>query len=258
MPGRAYHIRGLCKAVGLAKAGEILLRRAFGLSHPVSVYVKGHKLRVRPVDSDLFVLSQVFGWEEYKMDVDHLLMLRKIASDWEAAGIKPLIIDAGANVGYAARYFANLFPNAFIVAIEPDRASFDILAHHTASDLEIKLVYAALWQHDLGVKLQMSCNGSWGSHVTEGSGTPSIRLDTLIASIPNSRPLIIKLDIEGAEREVVESCPNTFAEAKCILIEPHDFKNLGAACLSPLYKVAAARQFDTIIRGENLFLFAVN
>jgi hypothetical protein len=42
------------------------------------------------------------------------------------------------------------------------------------------------------------------------------------------------------------------------MVEPHDFMNPGAACLFPMYKVAATRNFDTILSGENLLLFAVD
>jgi FkbM family methyltransferase len=258
MPSTAYHVRGLLRAVGAAKAGEILLRRALGVPGPVSVEVKGHRVGVRPTDSDLFVLSQVFGWEEYRIDPDRLSSLRKVASNWQAAGIKPLIVDAGANVGYSALYFASLLPGACILAVEPDRTTFEILTHHVRANQDIKPVYAALWLHDRGLELQNSGNGSWGSWVREGSGTPSKRLDNLISSIPDARPLVIKLDIEGAEREVVESCQEIFAEAKCILVEPHDFMHPGAACLSPLYKALAGRKFDTILSGENLMLFAAD
>jgi len=224
----------------------------------VSVIVQGHKIKVRPTDSDLFVLSQIFGWEEYKIDPHHLARLYKVAEDWQASGIKPLIVDAGANVGYSALYFATLFPSACIVAIEPDPNSFKILSDHTRPKSNIMPVHAALWSHDRGLRLQSSNNDSWSTQVGEGTGTPSKRLDVLITSIPNARVLIIKLDIEGAEREVIESCPEVFAETKCIMVEPHDFMNHGAACLFPLYQVAAKRKFDTLINGENLMLFALD
>jgi hypothetical protein len=119
MPTITYHIRGLLRAAGLAKTSEILFRRAFGVPGVVSVNVQGHKLEVRPADSDLFILSQIFGWKEYNIDSDRLARLRKVASDWQATGIEPLIIDAGANVGYSSLYFAGLFPGACVLAIEP-------------------------------------------------------------------------------------------------------------------------------------------
>jgi FkbM family methyltransferase len=252
-----YHARGLSKAVGVISASEILLRRALGIARPVSVKVDGHRVEVRPTDSDLFVLSQVFGWEEYRIDDAHLAHLREIASGWQSSGIKPVIVDAGANVGYSTLYFASLFPEACVLAIEPDEVAFDILSRHVQSNQNIRPLRAALWFHEQGLRLQNSANGSWANSVSEGSGTPSRRLDSVLSSLPNMRPLIIKLDIEGAEREVVESCPEIFAEAKCIIVEPHDFMNVNAACLSPLYSAISGKRFDTLLSGENLILFAV-
>jgi FkbM family methyltransferase len=224
----------------------------------VSVCVNGYKLQVRPSDSDLFVLSQIFGWEEYRFEAWRLSMLREVAANWESTGIRPVIIDAGANVGYSALYFASLFPGVWVLAVEPDPTSFHILARHAQVNEQIKPIHAALWSHDRGLTLKTSNNSSWAAQVTEGAGTPSQRIDHLLASIPNSRPLIIKLDIEGAEREVVASCPQVFAAARCIVVEPHDVMNPGAACLSPLYRVASKRKFDTVVNGENLLLYAVD
>ena len=183
--------------------------------------------------------------------------MHKTASNWRAAGTTPLIIDAGANVGYSSLYFATLLPGVPVLAVEPNPSSFGIATRHAQSNLAIKPVKAAIWSHDRGLELKTSKTGSWGSYVAEGAGTPSLRLDQLVNTVPNASPLVIKLDIEGAEREVIESAAEVFAGAKCIVVEPHDFMNLGAACLSPLYKIAATRRFDTILRGENIFLFAV-
>jgi FkbM family methyltransferase len=255
---RTYYLRGLIKATGLAKTGEILFRRMLGAPGVVSVSVNGSRLEVRPRDSDIFVLSQIFGWEEYRIEPWRLSMLREVAANWQTSGIKPIIIDAGANVGFSSLYFASLFPGVCVLAVEPDCTSFEILARHARTNEQIKPVHAALWSHDRGLELKTPNNSSWAAHVTEGVGIPSQRLDNLLASIPTARPLIIKLDIEGAEREVVASCPEVFAAAKCIVVEPHDVMNPGAACLSPLYGVASSSGFDTVISGENLLLFAVD
>jgi FkbM family methyltransferase len=242
----------------MTKTCEILARRAIGATGIVLVNINGLRLEVRPSDSDLFVLSQIFGWQEYNIDPEHLRMLRETASDWRASGITPLIIDAGANVGYSSLYLADMFPDAYVLAIEPNVESFKILTRHIESRATIKSVYAALWSHDRGLELKSSDLGSWGSQVVEGAGTPSKRLDGLINTFPHSRPFIIKMDIEGAEREVTESSTEIFATAKCIIVEPHDFLHPGAACLAPLFKIAATKRFDTILSGENIFLFALD
>ena len=64
------------------------------------------------------------------------------------------------------------------------------------------------------------------------------------------------MDIEGAEKEVIASCPSIFSDAKCLLIEPHDFDHPGLSCLAPLYSALAGKNFDTVLSGENLAIFA--
>jgi FkbM family methyltransferase len=253
-----YNGYGLFRAVGLSKALEILVRRKLRLRGVVSANVNGQRIDVRPNDSDALVLSQIFGWQEYKIHPARLSALQRVAADWHRVGIRPLVIDAGANVGYSALYFAKLFPDACVLAVEPELASFQLMMHHVRSNPAIRPIHAALWSHDRGVELGISPDGAWASQVGEGIGTPSQRLDQLVASVPNARPLLIKLDIEGAEREVVESCPEIFAQARCIIVEPHDYLSHGAACLWPLYKVAATRKFDTLLQGEHLVMFAVD
>jgi hypothetical protein len=78
---RTYHLRGLIKAIGLLKTGEILFRRVLCVPGVVSVSVNGYSLEVRPSDSDIFVLSQIFGWEEYRIEPWRLSMLREVAAN---------------------------------------------------------------------------------------------------------------------------------------------------------------------------------
>ena len=69
MPSGAHHIHGLLKATGILKTGEILLRRVLGVPGIVSGRAIGGRRvsEVRPNDSDLFALSQIFGWQEYNI-----------------------------------------------------------------------------------------------------------------------------------------------------------------------------------------------
>ena len=83
----------------------------------------------------------------------------------------------------------------------------------------------ALWSHDRRLRLHTTVNGSWVSYIGEESAVTrdcieSQRLDVMLATIPSSRPLIIKFDIEGAERKMVESCPDVITQAQCIWSSP--------------------------------------
>ena len=46
---------------------------------------------------------------------------------------KPFIIDCGANIGLSVIYLKNLYPDAEIVAFEPDEQNFQLLQKNIAS-----------------------------------------------------------------------------------------------------------------------------
>jgi FkbM family methyltransferase len=250
---------GLVRSTGPVSAAYILARRASRSDTVISVRVRNlsQTLEVNPADSDPIVLSQIFGWREYfpgKRIVDGL---RQIASRWIDEGVHPVVLDGGANVGYSAVFFAEMFPGVTILAAEPDKENFERLCRNCAKWPAIKPIHGALWEHGDGVILQKESYGSWGSHVgTTGGLVPSFTLSDLLGRTPNARPLLLKLDIEGAEREVVAASPEVVRSAMCIMVEPHDFLRPGMACMGPLYKALEDAPFDTHIGGENLFFYA--
>jgi len=212
-------------------------------------------IEIDPLESDLFVAAQIFGHKEYGLEALPADRLSACASELRAAGRIPVIIDGGANVGYSALYFASQFPDALVVALEPDATSFDALLRNCAGNSQIVARHAALWSHGDGVRLQATENGSWAHFVsTDGDLTPSVTLHSLFEDNPAWSPLVIKLDIEGGEKAVLAASPGVFQTAMCIMIEPHDFKFRGEACLTPLFRALADRPMDTLISGENLIL----
>ena len=259
MPNALYHVKGLARAIGWSAAINLLARRCLGLHRPISIKVRGLSgtIEVGPTDSDLFVLSQIFGWREYATDNATTQQLHRVSADWKTNGISPFIIDGGANVGYSALFFAGTFPEATVVALEPDPQTFERLCRNCQGHPKIKPVQAALWRDANGVRLQTGEHGSWSHHLgRDGLEVPSTTLRAVMASDPTSRLLILKLDIEGSEKEVIEADPGVVCSAMCIMIEPHDFMRPGLACLTPLFAALAGKQVDTVINGENLFLFS--
>jgi FkbM family methyltransferase len=129
-----------------------------------------------------------------------------------------------------------------VLAVEPDGVTIDALKRNCVGNERIVPVHAALWSHEKGVNLRPAdAPASWAQSVEEGGSAPSRRLDLLLAEIPRARLLLIKLDIEGAEREVCSSAQELMSTADCILIEPHDLMLPGASCLAPLYSALAGR-----------------
>ena len=226
---------GLARAFGLPSATSLAIRRKFGLRKPVSLRWQGQQIIVRPRESNPVVASSVLGWREYALGERAETALPRLAKKWRACGQTPVIIDGGANVGYAALHFAKLYPEAVIIAVEPDPTTFEVLRQNCADHPQIRPLFGALWSHDQGVSLQSDPESSWSDRVHDGGLTPSFRLQDLLASVPASRSLIIKLDIEEAEGEVCRAAPDVLRRTACLLIEPHVYLRPGASVLSPVY-----------------------
>src|SRR5260221_1476823 len=87
---------------------QILHRRLFRIRSPLTLRSKysRFKLLCRPGTSDLAVFWQIFVDREYRC-LDQVKQAR-------------FILDCGANVGYSAVYFLTRFPEALVIAVEPD------------------------------------------------------------------------------------------------------------------------------------------
>jgi FkbM family methyltransferase len=258
LPNALHHLSGLKKAVGLNAATTVLFRRLMRSDKSLTVYLPnyGTKIEIEPRGSDLFVASQIFGHEEYSLSDTVSDRLNERAKQIRTNNQVPIIIDGGANVGYSALYFAKAFPEAKVIAFEPDLRTYGCLKRNTSGRDQIEAVHGALWSHSEGVLIRPDSNqSSWSFRVsTEGERQPSLVLSKIFNENPLWRPLIVKLDVEGAEREIISSSPDVFRAAACIMVEPHDFKFPGSCCLSSLYSIVASRPMDTLINGENLIL----
>jgi FkbM family methyltransferase len=260
MPSAFHHIQGLARAVGVFSTASILVRRALGYAGPVSVcWSSGSResFAIRPTGSDLFVASQIFGWEDYQLSDEIVARLNGVAKSWRAGGDIPVVLDGGANAGYSSIYFANKFPDACVIAIEPDPNTFAMLKENTSRHERIKPVNGALWRDENGVELKHVPKGAWSTSVVPSSikgSVPSWRIEQILRSIPRGRVLVLKLDIEGAERQVCEASPDIIRLAPCVMIEPHDYDRPGLGCLAPLYRAISGKEVDTLVQSDIMIL----
>lgn len=119
----------------------------------------------RGTRADLGVLNQIFKAQDYT-----LKRLRRGAELQIVGQVleRPLILDAGANIGASVCWFAFNFPRAHIVAIEPDEDNFELLRRNTEG-LNVELHRAALGARDGKVALVDPGEGEWGYRTAEAS-----------------------------------------------------------------------------------------
>lgn len=161
--------------------------------------------------------------------------------DYRPTTDAPYILDCGAHVGIASIFFATRFPGAHIEAYEADPKIFTLLVKNVAS-LGLTNVaprHGAVWTDEAGVRFAMSMDDS--GHVGDaGTGSvevPSVRLRDLIAQRP---PDLLKLDVEGAEYEILADCAEVLGSVNRLIMEVHRFGHEAGTLPGILEKVEAA------------------
>ena len=245
---------GLVRCAGMRPAAGLVIRRALRRRNAERVHIGelGDWVLVRPCDSDVFVLSQIFGWHDYRIPAHASRALRLLSAEWLSEGMTPVIVDGGANVGYSARYFAMEYPEARVIAVEPDPNSFSVLVETSKGCPRITPVHGALWSADGEARLSTREGWSWAGIVNDeaGAAVPAFRIEALLARCPKARLLILKLDVEGAEKEICAASTDILRGVPCIVLEPHDWLFPGRACMAPLFAALAQMVFDTLVVGE--------
>jgi FkbM family methyltransferase len=135
-----------------------------------------------------------------------------------------VIIDAGAHIGLASVFFANRYPHAQIIAIEPETANFRLLEKNIHPYKNVRAIKAALWSRDGDVILKDPGIGTWGFQVAgdgPGAKVPALTVPTLLARENIRKVDLLKVDIEGAEKEVFAGNLEWLGRVKFLMIETH-------------------------------------
>lgn len=138
----------------------------------------------------------------------------------------PIIYDCGSNIGTSVLFFKELYPNAQIKAFEADPEIFSILKQNLElNNIEnVDLYSKAVWINNEGIEI--TSEGADGSSIF-GKGekikVESVSLKELIEKETSID--FLKMDIEGAETEVLKNCSASLMHIKNIFIEYHSFIN---------------------------------
>jgi FkbM family methyltransferase len=135
------------------------------------------------------------------------------------------ILDAGANIGMASLYFKANFPHARITAFEPDPMIADVLQKNLNAfgygygPDKIEVVRAAVSDHT-GI-MAFASDGADGGHLS-ANGERSVRVVRMRDWL--NEPIdLLKLDIEGAEFDVLTDCADLLSNVSKLFVEYHSF-----------------------------------
>lgn len=145
--------------------------------------------------------------------------------EFNSATLKPIIIDCGANMGLSVLYFSLRFPNAEIVAFEPDDTVLPFLEKNIQSQgiNNVVLQKKAVWNEE--TELTFFTDSGLGGRIGmeyENQAPKIIKAIRLKDYI--SQPIdMLKIDIEGAEYTVLKDCENLLHNVNHIFVEYHSF-----------------------------------
>lgn len=211
----------------------------------------------REASSDESVVQQIFVNEDYSLR--RLAMHGQISEFVTAkllSGLRPLIIDLGANIGASAMYFALSYPNSKVIAVEPDPGNFELLSKnmHAFDCIPVK---AAVASEKGYVKLCDPGYGHWGfrTEVDTDGEIETVTVPELVSKYGGEGffPFIVKIDIEGAEAELFSSNSEWVDFFPVLIIELHDWLLAGSNSSNNFLKCIAGRARDFVLLRENIF-----
>ena len=166
--------------------------------------------------------SEIFGNDCYKVELDN---------------DKPYILDVGAYIGLSVIYFKSIYPNSKIVAFEPNLFAREILEENifvnNLKDVTV-LPYAidsSEGKRDLHIDTSDNnwqstasfFKNSWNGKYPNDSSI-SVETKKLSTFLKDKTVDLLKLDIEGLEKNVLEESKEFLTSIKNIIIEYHPIK----------------------------------
>lgn len=222
---------------------------------------KSYTLNYRPGSKgDIGVIDQIFFHEEYRFS--HWPQGKAFGNYYNNccdAGRHPLIIDVGANIGAASCYFAEIFPNSHILAVEPAPENCALLRKNLPQK-NILIIEGAIGALDGTVSLIDPGLSDWGFRVGAGDCGNDVVVyspTTLLETVADRHlvPLIFKADIEGGEKDLFSSDYSWINEFALVILETHDWMFPGEQISGSLFSAVAQFNFDVVFKGENIFFF---
>lgn len=211
-------------------------------------------IHLRAGESDVAAVREVFGKGQYNIQAFPSVSSRIMShySEIINRGRVPIIIDAGANIGAASLWFASQYKEAGIVAIEPEYENFRVLRKNSEFNGRIRALHAAIGSSAGFVSVHSTGLG-WASQTTRSdSGIQMITIEDAAASISMGELFIVKIDIEGFEKDLFSANTEWLDQAFVVFVEPHDWMLPGQGTSRTFQQELGKRNFEVFIMGEIL------
>jgi FkbM family methyltransferase len=239
---------------------RFLLRHLPGAAVARHAVIPGYgSIHLRAGQSDCAVIRQVFRKRQYDLATTGEIAGRV----WHRyrgilqSGKVPVIVDAGANIGAASLWFLATYPEARVVAIEPEPGNLDILRMNARGKERLSVLGAAIGATEGFVSVRNDGLG-WAAQTSRAkAGIPIVTMDSAFRSVDRGVPFIAKIDIEGFESDLFSKNLEWLSDVYAVFIEPHDWMLPGQMTSRPFQRALAQHPYELLIMGDNLVFVRV-
>lgn len=190
---------------------------------------KGMPINLRKSLNDLYVFKEIFLEDEYLTVVKQVKRSPKV------------IIDLGAHIGLTSLYFHHHFPEAQFICVEPVEESYQVLNKNMSIVKDYRAlnsviadkegtcnIYCYSWwssctiSEDINNKRIGSISRPEGKRKLEKRQVNTISLPAIIEKYHIGKIDLLKIDIEGAEKQLFEGDVSWLQNVELIAIELHE------------------------------------
>jgi FkbM family methyltransferase len=213
-------------------------------------------------DFDLITIYEIFSEENYNLRKFEIWKsISKVLHSYEKENVKPLIIDCGSNIGSSSEYFKRCYRNGQIIMIEPDINNFKFSKKNTSIE-ERFLINNAISSDEKSLKFSNLSEDNRAYRIMDDGNIDikSTTVENILKITGNGfKPFLIKIDIEGFEKDLFLKNYQWIVFFDVIMIELHDWmlpnKNNSYNFINAINEICNENlRFDFLISGENLIL----
>lgn len=180
--------------------------------------------------------------------------------------LNPRIIDCGSNIGISVLFFKTIFPASSITCYEPDMQSYSWLVQNIEQNgLGSVLAHNVAVCGTDGEKpfyFDSACPGclSMGLYDHKARGESRLIRTVRLSSTVNEPVDLLKLDVEGAELEVMKDLDGAgkLGFIDKIFLEYHHYMNGSRSDLSELLKIIESNGFKFYISATSYNPYQMN
>jgi FkbM family methyltransferase len=171
------------------------------------------------------LFRQIYLWYKQFFEARHIRTLLQFVSP------DAIVVDVGANIGYFTLQFAKCLNKGTVIALEPEQVNFSglcwLIEKYKLSD-RVKAVQAAVSDHPGELRLKIDPFHPGNHKLADDGVLVSVTtIDALVAEHGNPKVSFIKIDVQGAEKNVLSGAIQTLEQWYPAVFCEVDSKALG-------------------------------